>query len=204
MSKKLTALSGTTNIMSAVLLFCSWFSIGIFMRDEIMSMDFMGMVLNTAWIPVNIMFLIATVMLLPGIIGWYFVLPEKKGALSLAAFLLTVLAVVWFSSIQYYETFFWPVIAAESPDLFKAVGFSPSNKLVFVPFILSGIPWAFGYVLTGIITYRSKLITKTAAIIYTLGALLFGVGMAFPVRTVGVLLFCFGLIKIGFVLKRGI
>ncbi len=202
--KKLIEISGITNIICAILLFLSWFSIGIFMWDEISNQNFSAMVQNSAWIPVNIFYLIATVLLLPGIIGLYLQQSEKFGNWGLIAFFVTIIAILWYTCIQFYETFFWPLIAAESPGLFKAVGFSPSNKLIYTQLMLSAIPWAVGYILLGIFTYRSNLIAKWAVIIFTLGALLFGIGMAFPIRTLGVILFCIGLIKYGIVLKSGI
>jgi hypothetical protein len=70
--------------------------------------------------------------------------------------------------------------------------------------MLSAIPWAVGFILLGIFTYRSNFIAKWAVILFTFGAVLFGIGMAFPIRTLGVIIFCIGLIKYGIVLKRGI
>ena len=200
--KKLIKLAGITNIMCAVLLFLSWFSIGIFMWAEISNQDFSAMVQNSAWIPVNIFYLIATILLLPSIIGLYLQLSEKIGNWGLTAFLVTLLAILWYTCIQFYETFFWPLIAAESPSLFQAVGFSPSNKLIYTQLMLSGIPWVIGFILLGIFTYRSNYIIKWAVILYTIGAVLFGIGMAFPIRTLGVILFCIGMIKYGIALKR--
>ncbi len=202
--KKLIKISGVTNIICAVLLFLSWFSIGVFMWTEISNQDFSALVQNSAWIPINIFYLIATILLLPGIIGLYLQQLEKYGNWSLAAFLVTLLAIIWYSCIQFYETFFWPLIAAESPSLFQAVGFSPSNKLIYTQLMLSAIPWAVGFILLGIFTYRSNFIAKWAVILFTFGAVLFGIGMAFPIRTLGVIIFCIGLIKYGIVLKRGI
>ena len=204
MISKFTRICGITNMICAILLFLSWFSIGIFMWDEISNQNFSAMVQNSAWIPVNIFYLIATVLLLPGIIGLYLQQSEKFGNWGLIAFFVTIIAILWYTCIQFYETFFWPLIATESPSLFKAVGFSPSNKLIYTQLMLSAIPWAVGYILLGIFTYRSNWIAKWAVIIFTLGALLFGIGMAFPIRTLGVILFCIGLIKYGIVLKSGI
>ena len=200
--KKLIKLAGITNIMCAVLLFLSWFSIGIFMWAEIRNQDFSAMVQNSVWIPVNIFYLIATILLLPSIIGLYLQQSEKIGNWGLTAFLVTLLAILWYTCIQFYETFFWPLIAAKSPNLFQAVGFSPSNKLIYTQLMLSGIPWVIGFILLGIFTYRSNYITKWAVILYTIGAVLFGIGMAFPIRTLGVILFCIGMIKYGIALKR--
>jgi len=195
--KKLVRIGGYTNIICAVLLFSSWFSIGAFMWAEISAQNFPAMVQNPAWIPVNIFLLIATLLLIPGLIGLYLRLSEKTGTLGIMAFYITLLAVIWYACIQFYETFFWPVIAAESQTLFQAVGFSPTNKLVFIQFMLSGVTWLIGFILLGIFTYRSNVIKKWAIFFYTIGAVLFGIGMAFPIRTLGLILFCIGMIKYG-------
>ncbi len=200
--EKLIRAGGTAHIICAVLLFLSWFSIGAFMWTEISAQNFSAMVLNPAWIPVNIFLLLATILLVPGIIGLFLRLSGKAGVLGMTAFYITLLAIVWYACIQFYETFFWPVIAAESKNLFQAVGFSPTNKLLFFQFMLSGVFWLTGFVLLGVLTFRSHYIAKWAIFFYTFGAVLFGVGMAFPVRTVGLVLFCIGMIKYGLTLLK--
>ena len=124
--------SGFSNILCALLLFISWLSIGIFMWDEISSQNFSAMVQNPAWMPVNIVYLVATILLIPGIFALFIIQTKKSGTLGLVAFWITILAVIWYTCIQFYETFFWPVIAAASPSLFQAVGFSPANDIIYL------------------------------------------------------------------------
>lgn len=78
--------SGISNILCALLLFLSWFSIGIFMWDEISSQNFSAMVQNPAWMPVNFFYLAATILLIPGIFALYIKQTEKSGTLGLIAF----------------------------------------------------------------------------------------------------------------------
>lgn len=198
----LNKFSGFLNILCAVLLTLSWFSIGIFMWNEISTGKFLAMVQNPAWIPVNIFYLIATILLIPGIIALYINQAEKSGTLGLTAFGITILGIIWYVCIQFYETFFWPIIAAESPLLFKEVGFSPSNTIIYTQLILSAIPWALGFILLGIVTIKTQLIAKRTVWIFTIGALLFGVGMMFPIRSIGVILFSYGLVKYGNVIRK--
>ena len=196
--------SGFSNILCAVLLTLSWFSIGIFMWAEISSQNFLAMVQNPAWIPVNIFYLIAAILLIPGIIALYIKQAEKSGTLGLTAFWITILAIIWYACIQFYETFFWPIIAAESPSLFQAVGFSPSNNIIFMQLMLSAVPWTVGFILFGIVTIKTQLTAKWIVWVFTIGALLFGVGMMFPIRSLGVILFSYGLIKYGNILRRNV
>jgi hypothetical protein len=121
--------SGSLNILCAVSLTLSWFSIGIFMWDEISSQNFLAMVQNPAWMPVNVFYLIAIILLIPGIIAFYVEQAEKSGTLGLTAFWITILAIIWNTCIQFYQTFFWPIIAADSPFLFPTVGFSHSSTI---------------------------------------------------------------------------
>ena len=200
--KKLVKFSGIINIVCAALLFLSWISIGIFMWDEIANQNFSALVQNPAWVPINIFYLIATILLLPSILGLYLVQSKQSGNLGFISFLITSLAAIWYICIQFYETFFWPLIAAESTILFQAVGFSPSNKLIFIQLMLSGVPWLIGFILLGIISFRSNLFKKWIVLFYTIGAVLFGIGMAFPIRTIGIILFCIGMVKIGIVLLK--
>ena len=198
----LNKFAGFSNMLCAVLLSLSWFSIGIFMWDEISTGNFLAMVQNPAWIPVNIFYLIATILLIPGIIALYVKQAEKSGTLGLTAFMITILAIIWYVCIQFYETFFWPIIATESPLLFKEVGFFPSNNIIYLQLMLSAIPWATGFILLGIVTIKKQLIAKWTVWVFTIGALLFGVGMMFPIRSIGVILFSYGLVKYGNTLRK--
>ena len=74
---------------------------------------------------------------------------------------------------------------------------SPTNKLIFGAFLLSGIFWSLGYIILGITTIRSGHFAKWAGVLFTVGAVLFGFGMVIPIRTIGVLLFSIGMIRIG-------
>ena len=199
--KSLFKFSGFSNILCAILLILSWFSIGIFMWNEISTQNFLTMVQNPAWMPVNVFYLLATILLFPGIIALYIQQAEKIGNLGLTAFWITLLAIIWYTCIQFYETFFWPIIASDSPLLFQAVGFSPTNNIIFAQLMLSAIPWTVGFILLGIVTSKTAFISRRIVYIFTLGALLFGVGMLFPIRSLGVILFSYGLIKYGNAIK---
>jgi len=68
--------------------------------------------------------------------------------------------------------------------------------------MLSGVPWILGFLLLGIFTFRSSFFPKWAAIVFTVGSVLFGIGMVMPVRTIGVILFCTGMFRLGIVLIK--
>ena len=137
--------AGSSNIPCAILLCLSWFSIGIFMWNEISTGNYLAMVQNPAWLPVNVIYLLATLLLIPGIIALYLQGLEDKGIPGQFALWITLLAIIWYSCIQFYEPFFWPVITSESPLLFKEVGFNPSNTIIYTQLILSAVAWGAGF-----------------------------------------------------------
>lgn len=202
MFSKLLRISGFSNILGALLLLVGWCSIGIFLWQELSSQDFTGLVLHPAWIPVNIAILISTFFILFGLVGIYLKQAEETGTWGLIGFILCFVGLVWYASIQYYETLLWPVIAAHAPTLFPAVGFSPTNKFLSGAFLLSGVFWGLGYIVFGITTTRSGLFPKWASIVFAIGAVVFGLGMVPVIRTLGILLFAIGMMRLGIVLSR--
>ncbi len=202
MISKLIRISGLFNIFGAILLLVSWVSIGVFMWDELSSQNFTGLVLNPAWIPINIAVLISTFFILLGLVGLYLRQAEKSGWWGLAGFILTLISIAYYTCIQYYETILWPAIAAHSPKLFQAIGFTPTNTLFYIAFMLSGLFWALGFIILGVTTTRSGFFPKWAGILFTVGAVVFGLGMVPMIRSIGALLFCIGLTRLGFVLWR--
>ena len=197
MISKLIHISGLSNILGALLLLVSWCSFGLFLWEELSGQNFTGLVTHSYWMPINIVLLVSTLLLLFGLLGLYLKQPEKSGLLGMIGLLLSFISVAWYTCITYYETFLWPVIASQAPDLFPAVGFSPTNTPLTVAFWLSGLIWGLGYIIFGITTIRSGHIPKWAGIIFCGGAVIFGLGMVPMVRSIGVFLFSAGLIRLG-------
>lgn len=202
MISKLIRMSGLSNILGAILLFVSWFSIGLFMWEELSDQNFTGLVVHPYWTPINLMLLVSTFLLLFGLVGLYLKQAEKAGALGIVGFLLSFVGLTWYACITYYETFLWPVIASQAPNLFPVVGFSASHKPIAVAFWLSGLFWGLGYIIFGITTTRSGHFPRWAGILFGVGAVVFGLGMVPLVRSIGAPLFAIGLIRLGGVLWK--
>ena len=173
---------------SAIAMLASWLSIPLLMWDHLKDQDFSELVQHPMWIPVNVTLLIATVLLLPGMAGLFANLSKGGIRRHGVALIVTQFGVAWYACIQFYETFLWPLIARHSPELFDAVGFSASDPLVFGQLVASGLVWSLGFGLTGVMIYRNAGM-KWTGIGLAVGAILFGIGMALPIRTVGLVLF---------------
>jgi len=202
MVSKLVRISGISNILGAILLFLSFCSIGLFMWEELSSQNFTGLVVHPFWVPINIVFLISTILILFGLVGLYLKQAEKAGVWGMIGFFLCFIGVTWYACITYYETFFWPVIAAQAPTLFPVVGFSATDKLISFAFWLSGLFWGLGYIIFGVTTTRSGLFPRWAAILFTIGAVVFGLGMVPMIRSIGALLFTIGMVRLGLLLWK--
>ena len=184
-SEKLTAF---LLFVSAIMFTGSWFSIPIFMWGHIRDQDFSALVQDPAWVPANISLLVATALLLPGTVGLFACLGKGTRDMSGFALVTTQLGIAWYVSIQFYETFLWPAIARQSPEVFEAVGFTPSDPWVFWQLIASGLMWSLGFGLISAKVFRTTRMKWTSAGL-ALGAILFGIGMALPLRTIGLFVF---------------
>lgn len=106
------------------------------------------------------------------------------------------------SASSFCETVLWPPIARQSPELFDSVGFAASDPLVFWQLIASGLVWSFGFALTAVMVYRTTQRRWTSAAL-GFGAVLFGIGIALPVRTIGLVLLSVALLALSRTLWRG-
>jgi hypothetical protein len=197
MDTKLIHISGWFNIIGAGLLAVWWFGIFVFIGDHVMKADFVAVVQDPAWIPLNLIGIGAVFLLVIGVFGIYLVQADKGGKVGLIGFILAAVSLIWFGAIQYYETLFWPVIAANSSDLFNMLGIAPTNKLMFVMFMLSGILLLPGFIMLGIGCYRSGRFPKWSVILFAAGMILFGLGGAPLLRTIGIIPLIVGLITFG-------
>lgn len=175
-------------VASAVALLASWISIPLFMWDHIRDQDFLSLVQDPMWVPVNVVLLGATALLLPSMTGLYANLGKSAGNTSGFAFVTTQLGITWYVCVQFYETFLWPPIARQSPELFEVVGFTANDPVIFWQMIASGLVWSLGFAMTGAMVFRTTQMKWTSAGL-AIGAILFGIGMALPLRTIGLIVF---------------
>ena len=157
--------------------------------------NFKNLILDDNWLVVNIIGLIATLLMTLGFPGFYLKNHSKFNRLGFTGLVISMVGLILFTCIQYYETFLWPAAAQVNPELVQVEGALVSGDIgVVAGLLVSGIFLGMGYILFGVTALRTKLYPKTALWFLIIGAPVFGNGIAFPVRTVGLILFCIGTI----------
>jgi hypothetical protein len=120
------------------------------------------------WIPAHALLWSAFLIALLGWLGVYIAHAAKAGNLGLAAFVVIMLGTALASWIFSSDVTFVPVIAAESPALFKKI-FSTGHTLIGVASVLS---WVLGNVLFGISLIRAKTFSSWAGILLMVGTII--------------------------------
>ncbi|KAA3631894.1 MAG: hypothetical protein DWQ02_15695 [Bacteroidetes bacterium] len=184
-----------SNLVGAIGLLIWWFSMPVFLPVSEATEDFSKMILDTDWIWVNSLGLMAVLLLILGFPSYYFKDFHKYDKLGLAGLILSILGLVLYACIQYYETLIWPAAGQLNPELIQVEGALVSgNTGVAAGLLISGIILSVGYVLFGISALRNKIHSRIPVWLLIVGAPLFGIGIAFMVRTVGIILFGIGTI----------
>ena len=184
-------LAGLASIIGAVGLIIWWFLMPILLPVSDAAENFMNMILHPFWLPVNMMGLIAILILTLGFPGFYLARSESFGKWGFTGSVLAVSGLILYTCIQYYETLIWPAAASQYPDLVQVEGALVSgNAGVVAGLIVSGLILSFGYVLFGLMSIKKHTFPKVSSWLIIFGAPLFGVGVVFPVRTIGIILFC--------------
>lgn len=185
-------------IVAVGLLVLWWIALGVLLPVAEAATHFETMILHSNWVPVNVVGLIGCLLLILTVPVLHCHIQEKRSTLGFAGLIVAEIGLVMFTCIQYYETFLWPVVAQTNPELVSFDGpLVFGAPLVLVPLILSGIFLGAGYILLGIALYIERAVPRYAAILLIAGAVLFGNGVVFPVRTLGLFLFAIATVICG-------
>ena len=186
---------GFLSIIGAVGLLIWWFLIPILLPIADSSDNFKNLILDNNWVQINIIGLISTLLLTLGFPGFYLKNHEKFNKLGFYGLIIASSGLILFTSIQYYETLLWPAAAKINPELLQVKGALVSGDLgVVAGLTSSGALLGIGYILFGISALQIKSYPKIPLWLLIIGAPVFGNGIAFPIRTIGLLLFCIGTI----------
>jgi hypothetical protein len=121
-----------------------------------------------AWVPLQVVVLIAIVLGFLGLVGMYARQAEKAGALGLVAFLVAFVGTALIFGFTWAGTFIVPTLAEAAPDILDE---EPSGVLA-TGLILTFILFALGWLLFGLATLLTKVLSRGAAVLLMIGAVL--------------------------------
>ena len=194
---------GLLSIIGAVGLLIWWFLMPVFLPIADSSENFNNLILDNNWVQINLVGLISTIFLTLGFAGFYLKHYEKFNKLGFIGLIITLVGLVLFTSIQYYETLLWPAAARINPELLQVKGaLVNGDPGVVAGLITSGAFLGIGYIIFGISALQTKEYPKIPVWFLIIGAPIFGNGIVFPIRTLGLLLFCIGTIWLGSIIQK--
>ena len=187
-------------VISGILLIIWWALLGISQMFSNSGDSLSQLVQSTTWIPINIIGLVAALFLVIGLIRILF---EDESSLELLGFLgviLSIFGVVLFTSVQFDETFVWPLLARYSDNLLEINGPMFTNLSWLSIYIIMGVLFALGFIIIAIHSLRRNIFPKTPSILMIIGAPIFGSGIYLPImiRTIGLIFLSISFIWIGF------
>lgn len=188
-------IEGILSIMGAAGLLVWWFLMPVFLPVADSSDNFQNLIIDNNWVPINTIGLIAALLVTLGFPGFYLKDYVRFNKLGFYGLIISSIGLILFTSIQYYETLLWPAAAEFYPDLLQVKGALVSGDTrVVAGLITSGVFLGIGYILFGISAIQTKSYPKIPIWFLIVGAPVFGNGIVFPIRTVGLLVFCIGTI----------
>jgi len=172
-----------------------WIMMPVFLPVTEAADNFQNMVLDDDWVAVNLVGLISLLLFTLGFPGYYIKHHTRFNRLGFIGLLVVSAGLMLYTSVQYYETLIWPAAVRVNPELLQVKGALVSgDPLVVAGLLVSGVVFGVGYILFGISALQTKSFPRLPLWFLIIGAPVFGNGVAFPVRTLGLLLFCTGII----------
>ncbi len=199
---KLIRWSGVWNIFCCALLLLWWVLLGtLTISSGNLNLSTLELVRLSGYQIQSVIGLIACVLAPIGLMALYLPFVEKVGKVGLIGFLMSSIGVILYGCMQYDETFTWPILAAKAPDLLGTGGLMSDPAYLSI-FVLMGLVLAIGFILFGIAHWCIQVFPRWTAIFFAMGAVLFGIGLAIPIRTVGLVLWIVGWGWMGYMLWK--
>ena len=135
------------------------------------------------WLLVTVAYMIATVLLLGGLIGLYARQSEAAGVLGRVGFLVAFIGTALAMGISWAEVFVLPSLAVEAPVLLATELVAGALSLWFM---VTGLLYAVGLLLFGVATLWAGVYPRAAAIVFVVGTLIefASVFVQFPLNNV--------------------
>ena len=192
---KIVKTEGLLSMTGSIGLLIWWFLMPVLLPVNDAADNFQNLILDNDWVLINIVGLISTLLLALGFPGFYLKNHDKFSKMGFAGLIIASAGLILFTSIQYYETLLWPAAAQVNPELLQVKGALVSGDFgVAAGLLISGAFLGIGYILFGISALRTKSYPEIPLWLIIIGAPVFGNGILFPVRTLGLILFCTGTI----------
>lgn len=193
----------SSNIAGSLGLLVWWILFPVLLPIANASENFQDLVLDSNWIAVNLLGLLSCLLLCLGLPGIFLAQHRQFKMYGFLGLLLACTGLILFTAIQYYETFLWPAAGQINPELIFSSGELVSgNSTLVAGLLISGIVLGSGYVLFGIAALKTKKYPKAAIWLLMVGVVVFGNGILFPVRTIGLILFTSGTIWISVHIRK--
>jgi len=192
-------------VISGILFIIWWILLGISQMLGSSGGSLSQLVQSPSWIPINIIGLIASLLLVMGLMRILFGEKSSLGMFGFLGFIICILGVVLFTSLQFDETFVWPLLATYADSLLEINGPMFTNPGFLSVYIIMGILFAFGFIFIAVQSLRRNIFPRIPSILMLIGAPIFGGGLYVPlmVRTIGLILLGISFIWVGFFkLKR--
>ena len=192
-------------VISGVLFIIWWILLGISQMLGSSGDSLSQLVQSPSWIPINIIGLVASLLLVMGLIRILIGNESSLGVFGFLGFIICILGVVLFTSLQFDETFVWPLLATHADSLLEIDGPMFTNPGFLAAYIIMGILFALGFIFVAVQSLRRNIFPKIPSIFLIIGAPVFGGGLYVPLmlRTIGLILLGISFIWVGFFkLKR--
>jgi hypothetical protein len=196
-----TLLVRATSVLSlagATGLLVWWFMMPLLLPVSGAATHFEDMIRDPQWIPVNLLGLASTLLVTLGFPMFFLQQREVTARMGNTGLMLAFSGLILFTCIQYYETIIWPAAAYSHPELVGVEGALVKGNQG----VLSGILLGAGYLMFGISFLVSKTLPRAPLLMLITGTPVFANGIIFPVRTLGLMLFCGGTIWLALHLKK--
>jgi hypothetical protein len=200
---KKNSIANVFSIMLAVsgfLLIIWWILLGVSQMISGSGGSLSQLVQTPTWIPINIIGLIASLLLVMGLMRILFEDKSILGIFGFLGFIICILGVVLFASLQFDETFIWPLLATHADSLLEIEGPMFTSPGFLAAYIIMGILFAVGFIFIAIQSLRRNIFPKIPSIFMIIGAPIYGAGLYVPlmVRTIGLILLVISFIWVGF------
>ena len=204
--QKFINITGYFNIAAGVVLLAFWFLYALLLPYQKLDHTLSILVNNQHWGLVNILGVAGSILGLIGLVGIYIQNAEATQTAGMVGFLLAFIGTVLLTAALVWDTVIWPILVGHDASLLDFNGPIYASR-TFVPFfIIAGIIYSLGYLILGITLARSGVNPFWGSLMIAFGAPLFGLGAMFGKlqvypRTIGVTLFCIGLIWFGSMMR---